>query len=257
MFNKIIVLIKQGLKIDAKIIEKIDEIFLNSNIKIVSFNDLKKEDLVDSDLIITLGGDGTFIKAANLMDNSLIIGVNAEPEFSEGALTGLNVSDIHRLREIAEGKYEVIKRHRAMVKLNGERLEEHALNEVYVGALSQFHSSRYKIKFRGIEEEHRSSGVIVSTGTGSQAWFYSAGGEIFEYDEEKLKFIVREPYFGKRIFKPKILNGEIKKGINLVIESRRDSGGIIAINDSTYKFNTGDVVEITISDKPIRVIKLK
>ena len=256
MFNKIIVLFKQGLKVEAKTIERIQKIFSDSQTKIIAFNDLKKNDLTKADLIITLGGDGTFVKAANLAEDSSILGINAEPHKSEGALTSLDISELDRLEEIAKGKYEIVKRHRAKVKLNGNLLDEHAINEVYLGAASQFHSSRYKIKFKDIEEEHRSSGVIISTGTGSPAWFYSAGGKVFNHDEEKLGFIVREPYFGKRIFTPKLLNGHIENGDKIIIESMRNFGGILAINDSTYNFNEGDVAEVELSDKPLNVIKL-
>lgn len=257
MFKEIIVLMKQGLEINHGIIEKIKNIFHGSEVKIISFNELKKTNLMNSDFVITLGGDGTFVRAGNIIENSLILGINAESEKSEGALTGLDVSEIERLKEIAEGNYDVIERTRAKITLNGKVLEEHALNEVYIGAVSQFHSSRYKIKFKDAEEEHRSSGVIISTGTGSPAWFYSAGGEIFPYHEKKLGFIVREPYFGKRVFTPKILKGHIIEGEKITIKSTRHFGGILAINDSTYDFNEGDVAEIEISDKPLRVVKLR
>lgn len=256
-FKKIIILLKKGLKVEAKVIEDIQRMSNSSEVKIIAFNDLKKSDLIESDLIITLGGDGTFVKAANLIENSFILGINASPKNSEGALTSLEIQEIHKLKEVFKGNFEVIHRHRAKVKLNGTILEEHAINEVYVGAASQFHSSRYKIKFKDMEEEHRSSGVIISTGTGSSAWFYSAGGKVFNHDEEKLGFIVREPYFGKRIFTPKILNGHIGKGDKIILESKRESGGIVAINDSIYNFNEGDIVEIELSDKPLKTIKLK
>ncbi len=254
MFNRIAILLKNDIKMESKIIEYIKKISNNSEVKIISFNDLKKDSLEDSDLIITLGGDGTFVKAANLIEDSLILGINAEPHKSEGALTSLDIKELEKLKEIFAGNFDTINRHRARIKLNRKILDEYASNEVYVGASSQFHSSRYTIKFNGFEEEHRSSGVIVSTGTGSPAWFYSAGGKIFDHDEEKLGFIVREPYFGKRIFTPKLLNGYILKGEKIVLESRRDFGGIVAINDSIYDFNKGDIVEIEISDKPLRVI---
>jgi NAD kinase len=257
MFKKIILLMKTGLKIDAKLIENIEELSGQKDMKIIAFNDLKKEDLKESDLIITLGGDGTFVKAANLVENSPILGINVESHKSEGALTDLELKDIEKLKDLFSGKYSIQTRQRAKVKLNGKFIDEHALNEVYVGATSQFHSSRYKIKFKGNEEEHRSSGVIVSTGTGSPAWFYSAGGKIFSPEEDKLSFIVREPYRGKRIFIPKIIKGDLNNGEKLIIESTRDFGGIIAINDATYDFNTGSVVEIELSDKPLKAIKLK
>ena len=127
---------------------------------------------------------------------------------------------------------------------------------MYVGTLSQFHISRYKIKFKEKEEEQRSSGIIISTGTGSKAWFLSAGGKPFDYFEKKLRFIIREPYFGERIFIPTLLNGEIFEDEILNIESGRDLGGIIAINENIYDFNNGDKIEIKLSKKPLKVIKL-
>ncbi len=256
-FKKIIILLKKGCEIDSATIDKIFHMSKGAQIKVLAFDETRKEEFDGFDLVITIGGDGTFVKAGNLIEDAFIIGINSKPDKSEGALTELTIDEIDRLKNIFDGDFDVALRQRAKVRLNGKVLDEHALNEVYVGAISQFHSSRYVIKFRGHEEEHRSSGVIVSTGTGSPAWFYSAGGEVFHHGEEKLSFVVREPYFGKRVFVPKIIRGDIKKGEKLVIESKRDSGGIIAINDSVYDFNDGDAAEIELSDKPLKVIKLR
>ncbi len=256
MFKKIIIFPKKGLNVEKDFLEEIKKTS-NAEVKIICFDDLNKSIVKNADLIITIGGDGTFVRAANLIEESYILGINAEPKKSEGALTSIKINEIEKLHEILLGKFEVVKRQRVKIKLNGRILDEHALNEVYIGAASQFHSSRYKIKFKDDEEEHRSSGVIISTGTGSPAWYYSAGGEIFGHEEEKLEFIIREPYFGKRIFTPKILRGEIKKGEKIIIKSKRHIGGIVAINDSTYDFNEGDVVEVELSDKPLFVLKPK
>ena len=255
MFGKVAIVMKNGLELKPEVIETIREMS-NAQVEIIHYNEMKKSDL-DSDLVITIGGDGTFVRASNLIQNSLILGINAEPHKSEGALTSIDLCALEKLREVFSGRYEVKKLQRAMVALNGKVLDEHALNEVYIGAINQFHSSRYKIRFRGQEEEHRSSGVLVSTGTGSRAWFYSAGGKAFEPHEERLGFIVREPYFGKRLFKPKLISGFIDKGEKIIIEPKRDFGGVLAINDSTYDFNNGDVAEIQLSNKPLEVIVVK
>lgn len=257
MFENIIILLKHGLNLDSKVIEIIREFSNGSKLNIVAFNDLKKDDLKEADLIITLGGDGTFIRAANITEDSLIIGINANPEASEGALTSLDINELEKLKDIFNGKFNVVKRYMAQVKLNGKLLDERALNELYVGTASQFHTSRYIIRFNGREEEQRSSGVLISTGTGSGAWFLSAGGKTFDPSDEKLGFVVREPYLGKRIFKPKMINGYLGKGEKIEIEAKRDFGGVIAINDTTYDFNNGDIVEVELSNKPLKVISLK
>src|SRR4030042_1726735 len=152
----------------------------------IYFKELEKWHLDKSDLVITLGGDGTFIKAANLLEDSLILGINSNPDLSEGALTLINLNELHKLKEILSGKFSIGLSQRAKITINGKPANIFATNEIYIGCEFQFHSSRYKIIFNGIEEEHRSSGVIVSTGTGSGAWFNSAGGKIFNPDEEKL-----------------------------------------------------------------------
>lgn len=246
---------KEGLEKEQAVRAALHEQFPEALITTKGFNELAKGDVIHADLIITLGGDGTFVKAANLAEDAEILGVNASPETSEGALTSLLYADLMQfLPDLAQKNYTWYYRQRATITRNGLVLEEHALNEVYIGTLSQFHSSRYTLTFKGHTEEHRSSGVIVSTGTGSPAWFLSAGGHIFHPSEEKLSFIIREPYFGKRVFKPTLLKGDITKHESLRIEARRDSGGIISINDAIYPFNAGDVVEISLSPKPLKCI---
>ncbi len=257
MFDKIIFVVKEGIVLEEDFISRINELSGNKEIVFVNFCDLNKTHFDENSLVVTFGGDGTFVKAANLMDEGYIVGINSSPSSSVGALTSLEIDDLERLKEVLEGNFDVLLRQRVKVTLNGEVLNEHALNEVYVGAFSQFHSSRYRIKYNGFEEEHRSSGIIVSTGTGSPAWFYSAGGDVFDPSEEKISFVVREPYFAKRLFTPTILKGDLKIGEKLIMESERVSGGLISINESTYDFNKGDIVKLELSDKPLKTIKLK
>ena len=258
MFKNIALVYKENLH--NHLFEKINEIkqnFSKASFLAIDYASVKKELLKDADLILTLGGDGTFVKAAHLVEDSLILGINSNPETSEGVLTSITIDEIDQLKYLDKRKFEVIERQRADVILNDKILDEKAVNEVYIGAASQFHTSRYRLKFKGKEEEQRSSGIIVSTGTGSEAWFLSAGGKPFHYKDRKLSFVVREPYFSKRIFVPTFTKGDILEGERLIVESGREFGGIVAINDSIYDFNKGDIVEIKISDKPLRVIKLK
>jgi len=257
MFNKITFISKDGISLDGDVKDKIMSLFGDKDIGFVSFKDVTKEVLRNADLVITFGGDGTFVRAGNLIENAHIIGINSSPQTSEGALTEININELHLLDEIIKGNYKVEDIHRAKVKLNGKILDENAVNEVYIGANSHFHSARYVIKHNGEEEEHRSSGVIVTTGAGSKAWFKSAGGEPFGPNERKLSYVVREPYIGERVFKSKKIKGEILEGEKIIFESRRDFGGVIVINEAIYDFNTGDVAEIELSDKPLKVIKLK
>ncbi|MBU0761345.1 MAG: NAD(+)/NADH kinase [Nanoarchaeota archaeon] len=258
MFNKILLVHKENLSIEGeRYLGILKEILKEKNLAVVKYDDVKREDVQGKDLVVAYGGDGTLVKTANLIDEGFILGINAEPKTSEGALTSLSREEIHELKKILNGSFDVVERQRAQVKLNGKLMDVFSLNEVYVGAALQFHSSRYLIKHNGKEEEQRSSGVIVSTGTSSNAWFKSAGGKPFHHAEKKLAFVVREPYVGKRVFCPKILEGEISENENLVIESKRDSGGLLAVDYLTCDFNKGDVVEISLAEKPLKVVTVK
>jgi len=255
MFDKILLVHKDKLP-DSSLadLEKIKEILKDKKLLILGYNEFSHRHANNFDLIITLGGDGTFVKAANLIKNSLILGINSNPLSSEGALTSLSITDLEQLKNIIHGKFQILERQRARITLNGKILDEQATNEVYIGSISQFHSSRYKIKFKEKEEEQRSSGIIISTGTGSTAWFKSAGGKPFDSSEKKLAFLVREPYSGERLFKSSLLSGEILSGEKIIIESLRDFGGVLSINDSIFDFNNGDIAQIELSDQPLRVV---
>lgn len=253
MFKKILVIFSERLSgKHIKLIENVKNL-IKCDYAVVNSNELKESDF-SADLVITIGGDGTFIRAANFLKNQLILGINAEPELSEGALTSLKDNELEKLREILQGDYNIKQMQRIQLKLDNGVINRLAVNEVYVGTAMQFHSSRYIIKLKGAEEEQRSSGVIITTGSGSNAWYKSAGGKPFNCDCDKIAFLVREPYTGDRLFKPKILAGEINKGEKIEFKSTRKDGGIITIDNIVYDFNKPSVAEVSISDTPLNVI---
>ncbi len=255
MFNKILFIYSEKLS-DKHLesVKKIEEIIRKkANLKKAKASDLQFN-LFNVDLVVTAGGDGTFIRASHYIKNTPILGVNTEYEKSEGALTSVNENDVEKLKKIIKGNFKIIERQRIEIVRNGILLDKIALNDVYIGSENQFHTSKYEIIFKGKKEEQRSSGVLVASGSGSHAWYKSAGGSPFHYGEKKLKFLVREPYFG-RLFKPEILKGEIKENEELEIISRRYQGGCITLDSSsTYYFNFGDRAKIKISRYPLKVL---
>jgi NAD kinase len=223
----------------------------------VDARDLQESCFKGINLVVAVGGDGTIICSSHYLRGCLkevpILGINSEPEISEGALASIDEGELGLLEKMLQ-EGTLIKRQRALIKRNGVVLNELALNDVYVGSQAQFTTSRYKIKLNGTAEEHRSSGIIVATGSGSNAWYKSAGGSPFHYAERKLKFITREPIVS-RVFKPQILRGEVKESEKLTFEAKRYGGGMIAIDScKTYDFNVPDAIEVCLSDSPLNVI---
>lgn len=259
MFKNILV-VYSDKKTDnhIKTVENVKRILTNRkmNFSFVGLHSLKEKDFYGVDLVISVGGDGTFVRAANFIKDQLIVGINSDPATSEGMLKSLLANEVEKLNKIFDGEYKIIKRERARVLLNGKEIREQVINAVFLGAESQFHCARYVINFKGQKEEQRSSGVLVSTGSGSTGWFKSAGGEVFKYDEKKLKFIVREPYSGDRLFCPKIFSGDICEKEFIEIISMRDYGGVVAVDDAVYGLKKGDSIEVSLSSEPLKVIVL-
>lgn len=236
---------------------------LKIGVNAINVKYIEKRYFENIDLAVTIGGDGTFIRTSHFLKfYTPILGINSEPEHSEGALL-VRYEDLEKiLSDSLYGETKLKKIDRIQTVRNNIILEEFAINEVYIGTEKQFTTSRYIVDYRGNKEEHRSSGVLVVTPSGSRSWYKSAGGKPFGDgevdgsvgDDKKLKFLVREPYFGK-IYNPKILNGEILLGEKIVFYSRRYDDGIIAIDSyKVYPFNIGDIVEIKMSDIPLKVV---
>ncbi len=216
----------------------------------IFYSDISKEYFDKEDLIITIGGDGVLIRVSHFVKNTLIYPINSDIKTSEGAMLCENLDYIEN---IFDGKYSIKEIVRGEVVLNGEKIDELFLNEIYIGCENQFHTSRYVLSFDGKEEEQRSSGIVIATGNGSSAWFASAGGEKFGYDEERLRFIVREAFKGK-LFRSEIVRGEINDKKFSVL-SRRKYGGCVAIDGCVVlPFDDGDEVNVGISKHRLRVV---
>lgn len=134
------------------------------------------------DLLLVLGGDGTFLSAARLAyGNDLpLLGVNIG---NLGFLTGTDLKELRSsLLQIEEGRYTIEDRmmlESTLVTESGERKSFVALNDVVVhkGALGNI------IHFELHVDEHfsnsyRGDGIILTTPTGSTAYNLSAGGSI-------------------------------------------------------------------------------
>jgi len=207
----------------------------------------------DIDFVISIGGDGTALSASHFLEEKPLLTVNLSPESSVGALTTLAVDNLaEKLAEIKSGKFKTEKLERIDVKINGKNAEHPALNDVFVASEKAYHISKYKIKFNGKEETQNSSGLIFSTGTGSTAWFKSAGGAPFSPQARFIRMIVREPYKGKQN-EFSLKNIQINE--NEEIEIIPFVKSILAVDSiREYSLNAGDSIKIKISKNALRRI---
>lgn len=224
------------------------------NVKYSWKNTLKKRDLKDIDLVISVGGDGTALSASHFLFDKPLLAVNSSPRTSEGALTTITLDKLHeKLEEIKQGKHKIERLERIEISINGKIKEPIALNEVFIANEKAYHMSKYELKIkhgRKIEREKQfSSGIIFSTGTGSTAWFKSAGGESFSSQERHIKLIVREPYM-RNLHKFQILKRTIEEGDEIeVIPLTRMVLAIDSIRE--IKLKEGDKIMIKPSRYPL------
>lgn len=142
---------------------------------------LSEECCWQADLAISVGGDGTFLQAANRVSlkNIPILGINAG---RLGFLAEVRSDDIEQaIKSIATKKYRIEERSVLQLKIEKEGKEESrfALNDIAI--LKRDSSSMISIhtKIDGIYlNTYMADGLVVATPTGSTAYSLSVGGAI-------------------------------------------------------------------------------
>ncbi len=135
-----------------------------------------------SDVIVVLGGDGTFLSVARLVygNDVPILGVNLG---RLGFLTEITLDELYQMLErVIAGDYQVDERFmlEAAIYRHGERIAEYrVLNDVVInkGTLARIILLETKVDGRFLTV-YRADGLIISTPTGSTAYSLAAGGPI-------------------------------------------------------------------------------
>lgn len=216
-------------------------------------NTLSQKDLKDIDLVIAIGGDGTILSASHFLLDKPLLAINSDPQKSVGALATITLEELpNKLEEIKLEKSKHDRLERIEVSINDCPISHLVLNEVFIGNEKPFHLSKYELSIKGKKETQRSSGLIFSTGTGSTAWFQSAGGKPFQKDSKFIKMIVREPYQGKDT-QYTMTNCEIQETEEIKITLLGHA--ILAVDSiREYKLNPQDIVKLKISSHPLKRI---
>jgi NAD+ kinase len=154
-----------------------------------------KGQLAISDFVITIGGDGTALGASHYIRGGAMVSVNSAPGDSVGHFCSVNRKNFEqRLDSILSGKLKLKELARLQITLDEKPLPELALNDVLIAHECPASTTRYLIKVGRREEEHRSSGIWISTAAGSTAGIGSAGGKKMPLGSRRIQFLVRELY---------------------------------------------------------------
>lgn len=143
----------------------------------------------DLDICLSLGGDGTMLRATQLtVEHSVpILGINAG---QLGYLTEVDPSQLEEaLDDWHRGDVRIQERMllEVTVQGNGNNSRNLALNEVVLSAATSTRSVAVDASISGRHfTRYLADGVIVATPTGSTAYSLSAGGPIVEPEFEAL-----------------------------------------------------------------------
>ncbi len=193
----------------------------------------QKECLERTDVILTIGGDGTILHEANLSleYRKPILGINLG---RCGFLATCEVDEMEsKLSAVARGEYFLDNRMLLYVRVLGHNgWEGHALNDVVMtkGRLQQ--AVDFSIYCDDILVEHyRGDGVIVATPTGSTAYSLAAGGPILD---SQTKGIVVTPICPHSLASPAMVFAQERK-INLCVGQVADEEVFISCDgDAGY-----------------------
>ncbi len=141
------------------------------------------------DVLIAIGGDGTFIHAAHdaAKYDKEILGINAG---NLGFLAGLEKQELHLLSNLTEKKYEIDKRMMLCAEhyINNELVSKnYCLNDVVIArGISMRMCDINLVCDQKKSYTYHADGLIVATPTGSTAYSLSAGGPVVDPSIESI-----------------------------------------------------------------------
>ena len=207
----------------------------------------------DVDLLISVGGDGTFLDASHYLEEVPILGVNSAPSSSFGHFCLANEKNIETvldqiINDVISPAYLI----RLEANLNGEVLPQNALNEILVAHKSPAGTTRYILEIEGHIEEQLCSGIWIGTPAGSTGASKAAGGKVIPVTAEKFQYLVREP-FERHGRKNQLNKGILKKHSEIKLICQMRTGSIFIDGQHLeYPFRLGDELTVRVSMNKLR-----
>lgn len=206
------------------------------------------------DLVISIGGDGTFLEASHSVFNVPMLGVNSNAKDSVGMFCGLTAESFAEgFEKILQGKSKPIEMTRLQVTLGGKKIAMPVLNDILITNSTPAATSRLVLRYQKQVNEMKCSGVWVSPAAGSTAGTRSAGGKVLPISSRHFQCVVREPYFSpeQEVKKMSII---LKPQEKLTIYSKMRTGGLYFDGShESLPFPIGVKASIQVDKKPLRV----
>lgn len=209
-------------------------------------------------LVVTVGGDGTLLRASHQVFDVPVLGINSAPNSSVGYFCGVKDGNVlPSLERAIEGKLVATRLARMEVRINDRVVSSRVLNDALFCHQSPAATSRYIMEVQGVVEEHKSSGFWVGPAAGSTAAQRSAGGRVLALSSESLQLVVREPYTprGQRY---RLLRVLTKDDESIVVRSKmRESALFLDGPNVVVHPRFGDVITFRRSEEPLSLLGIR
>ena len=209
-----------------------------------------------TDLLITLGGDGSMIRAAHLTLNhpTVIMGVN---QGRLGFLTEVQPAEWpQRFEQILTGSYWIEERLvlQADYYHAGQHLgRQYALNEVAISRAGSAHVIRLETFINQTYlTTYTADGMIMSTPTGSTAYALAVGGPILPPTLKNILLVPVAPHlsFDRAVV---LSEGDLVK----LIINTKDIARLTADGQADIELANGDTIEVSTSPYVSRFLRLR
>ena len=252
------------------VIDKIFKLSINKNISFHIYSELYRSlglkghclynnhlDLnSEFDLMISIGGDGTFLRTLGLVRDKEIpvLGINTGRLGFLSTMNHENISEFYS--DIINSNYEIEERSTVQVKvLNSKILDEIfcvGLNEISILRKNTTSLINIQTKLDGqFLNSYWSDGLIVSTPTGSTGYSLSCGGPIVSPNSNSLILTPISPH--NLNARPIVISDKTRIEINV---SGREDFHLLSIDTNIISLKQGNSIIIEKSPVKFKLVKL-
>jgi NAD+ kinase len=228
----------------------------NGLVRTAAISCTKKEMAAKADLIVSLGGDGTLLNIAPLVERPdvPILGVNLG---GLGFITEVAADELESvLTKTLEGDYETEKRMTLEVRVQSKNGKVHRFRVLNDAVIAKGARSRIIHLETYIGDDflctYRADGLIISTPTGSTAYSLAAGGPILE---PALGAIILTPICPHTLTHRPIVVPSTP-AIHVTLRSSGDTVILVPDGQQGVRLDNGDKVEARDYGLPVSLIKI-
>ncbi len=209
----------------------------------------------DIDLVIVIGGDGSFIDASShaVERNVPILGINMG---KVGYLSEIEPDEFSDLARIFTGEYKIAEKMLLAVKTlceNDEKVcERLAVNDIVISHNDHIGIADFVLYSDEGGVRYRADGIVFSTPQGSTAYSLSAGGPIVSHAAEA---VIVTPIAPHSFFNRSLVFGN---GESINLKNTGEMPLNISVDGRTFsKISSGEKCEIFTAVQTLKVLTFK